>query len=76
MGMLNGVNRSEGDDSDEKHTYDMSLVPDEDMSEFEDVCRVIANGIDRERRNDSNSNDDDSDDEDEDSDSGSDDDER
>ena len=50
--------------SDDNDNYDMSLVPEEDMGEFEDVCRVIANGIDRDRRNDSNSNDDDSDDDD------------
>ena len=67
LGMLN---------SDENNNYDMSLVPEEDMGEFEDVCRVIANGIDRERRNDSNSNDDDSDDDDSDDDDSDDDDKR
>ena len=31
-------------------SFDMSLVAQDDMSEFEDVCRVIARGVSEERR--------------------------
>lgn len=49
-------------------SFDMSLVAQDDMSEFEDVCRVIARGVSEERHsrgndmeesNDSDDNDDD-----------------
>ena len=49
-------------------SFDMSLVPYDDMNEFEDVCRVIANDVREERENNLNDDNDDSDSDDSDDD--------
>ena len=58
LGLL-GNNKSGGDDS-----FDMSLVSEEDMSEFEDVCRLIARDVEERRDGGDDNDDDDSDDDD------------
>ena len=60
--MANNNNNNNGNNN-EIDSFDMSLVNSEDMSEFEDVCRVIARDVDSEREND-NSDDSDSDEDD------------
>lgn len=53
-------------------SFDMSLIPDEEMGEFEDVCRVIAKDVEaakqRSQEEDDEEGDDDEDDDDEDDD--------
>ena len=53
-----GFVRSSGSGGEE--SFDMSLIADEDMSEFEDVCRVIANGVLAEKQDIDEDDDDDS----------------
>ena len=81
LGILNGAalaqaqakenmannNNNNNNGNNEIDSFDMSLVNSEDMSEFEDVCRVIARDVDSEREND-NSDDSDSDDDEDDED--------
>jgi hypothetical protein len=47
-------------------SFDMSLIPDEEMGEFEDVCRVIARDVEAAKNR--SQEDDDEDDEDDDDD--------